>query len=161
MQLAAFPSPVEGEDQGGEWAPTDEAGISAALAAVHAAREPVAVEGAGTKRGMLRPVQAARTLSTRNLCGITLYAPKELIISARTGTPVAEIEAALAEHGQHLIAEPPDLFGGCTGQTIGGVVAANLSGPRRVAWGATRDHVMGIRAMDGTRRRVPFRPDAC
>ena len=95
---------------------------------------------------MLRPVQAARTLSTRNLTGITLYAPKELIISARAGTPLAEIEAALAEHGQHLIAEPPDLsalLGTTRPQTIGGVVATNLSGPRRVAWGAMRDHVHG------------------
>ena len=58
---------------------------------------------------MLRPVQAARSLSTRNLTGITLYSPNELIISARAGTPLAEIEATLAEHGQHLIAEPPDL----------------------------------------------------
>ena len=58
---------------------------------------------------MLRPVQAARTLSTAGLTGITLYAPKELIISARAGTPLPEIEAALAAHGQHLIAEPPDL----------------------------------------------------
>ena len=65
--------------------------------------------GNGTKAGMLRPVQAARTLSTRNLTGITLYSPNELVISARAGTPLAEIEATLAEHGQHIIAEPPDL----------------------------------------------------
>ncbi len=126
--------------------------MAQAVAAAYAAHEPLAVEGAGTKRGMLRPVQAARTLSTRNLHGITLYAPKELILSARAGTPLSEIEAALAEHGQHLIAEPPDLsclLGNGTEQTIGGVVATNLSGPRRVAWGATRDHVMGIRAVDG------------
>ena len=148
--LAVFPLP-EGEGRGeGPNAPTDEAGVAQAIAAAHAAREPVQIEGTGTKRGMLRPVQAARTLSTRNLRGITLYAPKELVISARAGTPVAEIEAALAEHGQHLIAEPPDLFGQCAGQTIGGVVAANLSGPRRVAWGAMRDHVLGVRAVDGT-----------
>ena len=94
---------------------------------------------------MLRPVQAAGVISTAGLTGITLYAPKELIISARAGTPLHEIETALAEHGQHLIAEPPDLSGlfGTTAntQTLGGVVATNLSGPRRVAWGAMRDHV--------------------
>ena len=105
------------------------------------------------KLGMLRPVQAARTLSTARLTGITLYSPKELIISARAGTPLPEIEATLAEHGQHLIAEPPDLSAllGATGQpqTLGGVVATNLSGPRRVAWGAMRDHVLGIRAVTG------------
>jgi glycolate oxidase FAD binding subunit len=133
-------------------APGDEADIAATVAAAYAAGEPIQVEGAGTKRGMLRPVQAARSVSTRNLRGITLYAPKELVISARAGTPVAEIEAAVAEHGQHLIGEPPDLSGllGTTGQqTIGGIIATNLSGPRRVAWGAMRDHVLGIRAVDG------------
>ncbi len=133
-------------------APVDEAGIAAAVMAACAAREPILVEGAGTKGGMLRPVQAARSLSTRNLRGITLYAPKELVISARAGTPVAEIEATLAEGGQHLIAEPPDLsalLGTAGAQTIGGVVATNLSGPRRVAWGAMRDHLLGIRAVDG------------
>ena len=124
--------------------------MAATIAAAFAAREPILVAGAGTKLGMLRPVQAARTISTRNLRGITLYAPKELVISARAGTPVTEIEAALAEHGQHLIGEPPDLFGQCAGQTIGGVIATNLSGPRRVAWGAMRDHVIGVRAVDGT-----------
>lgn len=117
------------------------------------AREPLLVRGAGTKSAMLRPVQAARTITTEGLTGITLYKPKELILSALAGTPVAKIEATLAEHGQHLIAEPPDLsalFGTAAGaQTIGGVVATNLSGPRRVAWGAMRDHVMGIRAVNG------------
>ncbi len=129
-----------------------EAGIAEAVAAAYAAKEPVLVSGADTKRGMLRPVQAARSISTRNLRGITLYAPKELVISARAGTPVAEIESVLAEQGQHLIAEPPDpsgLLGSGPGQTIGGIVATNLSGPRRITGGATRDHVLGIRAVDG------------
>lgn len=140
-------------------APGDEAGIAAAVARAHAAGEPLLVRGGGSKSGMLRPVQAARTLSTRNHAGITLYAPQELIISARAGTRLAEIEAALAEAGQHLIAEPPDLgrllSGGAPGQvapaqqTLGGVVATNLSGPRRISGGAMRDHVMGIRAVNG------------
>ena len=120
---------------------------------IAAAREPILVRGAGTKSGMLRPVQAASTISTSGLTGITLYAPKELIISARAGTPLHEIETALAGQGQHLIAEPPDysaLLGTAPNtQTLGGVVATNLSGPRRVAWGAMRDHVMGIRAVTG------------
>ena len=125
----------------------------ASVADAASAREPLLVCGNGTKLGMLRPVQAARSLSTRDHTGITLYAPKELIISARAGTPLPEIEAALAEHGQHLIAEPPDLralLGGSDRpQTIGGVVATNLSGPRRIAWGAMRDHLMGVRAVTG------------
>ncbi len=131
--------------------PADEAGVATAILAARAACEPVLVQGGGSKAGMLRPVQAARTLSTRFLTGITLYSPQELIIAARAGTPLAEVEAAVAAKGQHLIAEPPDLSGllGPGTQTIGGVVATNLSGPRRVAWGAMRDHVMGVRAVNG------------
>ena len=133
-------------------APDTEAGVAAAIAAAHAAHEPLTIEGRGTKRAMLRPVQAARTLSTRNLIGITLYKPSELVISARAGTPIPEIEAALAEKGQQIIAEPPDLsglFGADEAATLGGIVATNLSGPRRIAWGAMRDHVLGIRAVKG------------
>ena len=133
-------------------APADEHGVVAAVQDALAKREPLSIEGRGTKCGMLRPVQAARTLSTRNLAGITLYSPTELIISARAGTTVTVLEAALAEHGQQVIAEPPDLSAllGTEGeQTLGGIVASNLSGPRRVAWGAMRDHVMGVRAVNG------------
>lgn len=134
-------------------APTEEADIVAAVSDAAGASEPLWVIGAGTKASMLRPVQAARSLSTRNHRGITLYRPKELILSARAGTPINEIEATLAEQGQHLIAEPPafDFHGGDTGaQTLGGAVAANIAGPRRVAWGAMRDHVLGVRAVNGS-----------
>jgi glycolate oxidase FAD binding subunit len=133
-------------------APTDEGAIAAAVGEAANAREPLAIIGNGTKVGMLRPVQAARSLSTRNLTGITLYSPNELILSARAGTPLCDIEAAVAEHGQHIIAEPPDLaaiYSSDGRQTVGGVVATNLSGPRRIAWGAMRDHVLGIRAVTG------------
>jgi glycolate oxidase FAD binding subunit len=135
-----------------------EESIVATVADAVRARDPLLIQGNGTKAGMLRPVQAARTLSTAGLSGINLYAPKELIISAWAGTPLPEIEAALAQAGQYLIAEPPDLSDllGSNGspqtpspQTLGGIVATNLSGPRRVAWGAMRDHVMGVRAVTG------------
>ncbi|MCA3350954.1 MAG: glycolate oxidase subunit GlcE [Roseomonas sp.] len=132
--------------------PMDEAGIIAAVQAARAAREPLAIEGQGSKHGMLRPVQAARSVSTRALTGVTLYRPAELIISARAGTPLAEIEATVAEKGQQLIAESPYLngiFATSAPPSIGGVVAANLSGPRRIAWGATRDHVLGLRFING------------
>jgi len=133
-------------------APADEAGIVAAVEQARARREPLSIQGRGTKTGMLRPVQAARGLSTRNLVGITLYSPTELIISARAGTTASVLEAALAAKGQQLIAEPPDLSAllGYEGeQTLGGLVATNLSGPRRITWGAMRDHVMGVRAVNG------------
>jgi glycolate oxidase FAD binding subunit len=135
-------------------APPDEAGIADAVSAAAETGEPLLICGNGTKLKMLRPVQAARSLSVRNLTGITLRAPKELVISARAGTTLSELEATVAADGQYLIAEPPDLtalLGGTTApQTLGGIVAANLSGPRRVAWGAMRDHVMGVRAVNGT-----------
>ena len=134
-------------------APAHEGGVVEAILAARAANEPLLVQGRGTKAGMLRPVQAARSLSTRNLTEIPLYAPQELIISAGAGVTIPDLEAKLAEGGQGLIAEPPDLsalLGTEAGvQTLGGVVATNLSGPRRVAWGAMRDHVMGVRAVNG------------
>jgi glycolate oxidase FAD binding subunit len=137
----------------------DERAIAATITESAATGEPLLVCGNGTKNGMLRPVQAARRVSTAGLTGITLYSPKELVISARAGTPLSEVEKTLAANGQHLIAEPPDLTAllanadaqpNPTPQTIGGIVAANISGPRRIAWGAMRDHVLGLRAINGT-----------
>ncbi|SFK73019.1 glycolate oxidase subunit GlcE [Falsiroseomonas stagni] len=130
-------------------APDTEAGI---VAAVLAARVPLAIEGNGSKRGLLRPVQAAETLSTRNLSGITLYKPTEMVLSARAGTTLPEIEAVLAERGQMLAPEPIDvraIFGGTQPATLGGTVATNLSGPRRINAGSVRDHLLGIRFVNG------------
>jgi glycolate oxidase FAD binding subunit len=121
---------------------------------VGAATAPLLIQGNGTKSGMLRPVQAAETLSTSALTGMTLYAPKELVMSARAGTPLAEIEALLAANGQMLIAEPSHLFGET--QTIGGITAANVSGPRRIMGGAMRDHVLGVRAVNGSGEVLNF-----
>jgi glycolate oxidase FAD binding subunit len=150
MSAALAEAPPELAAAGAQaMAPGDEADLAAIL---RDAREPIAVQGNATKEQMLRPVQAARSLSTRGLTGITLHAPKELVISARAGTTLADLQAAIAAHGQHIIAEPPDfsaLFGSAAPQTLGGVVATNLSGPRRVAWGAMRDHVIGVRAVNG------------
>ena len=131
--------------------PRDEAELAEM---VREAREPLLVQGNGTKVGMLRPVRAAQVLSTAGLSGITLYSPSELVIRARAGTRLAEIETVLAEHGQQLIAEPSHLFG--EGQTLGGVVAANLSGPRRISGGAMRDHVLGVRAVNGSGEILNF-----
>lgn len=139
-------------------APFEEAEVAAAVLAAHGSGEPLLVLGNGSKSGFLRPVQAAHSLALRNHAGITLYSPKELVVSARAGTPMRDLEAELARNGQHIIAEPPDLsellrpngHDSLGAQTLGGVVATNLSGPRRIAWGAMRDHVLGVRAVNGT-----------
>ena len=140
--------------------PADEQGVADAVRAAHAAGMPLRIEGRGIKSGMLRPVQAAETLSTRRLTGVTLYSPNELIVSVRAGTTVRELEAVLAGSGQHLVPEPPDLSGllgaGAGEATVGGIVAANLSGPRRIAGGAVRDHVMGIRMVNGAGEVLRF-----
>ena len=133
-------------------APGTEEGVATAL---RNAAAPLAIEGSGTTLGMLRPVQAGRSLSTRNLTGITLYRPQEMVISARAGTTLPEIEAALAEKNQILVPEPPDLRGlmgvpDAPPPSIGGLVAANLSGPRRITGFALRDAVLGLRFVNGS-----------
>ncbi len=114
---------------------------------------PVEVAGAGTKRAYGRPPQAATRLDLVGLTGIDNYEPNELVMSAGAGTPMAEIEAALAENRQQLAFEPADLgpLLGTTvgGGTVGGVVACNLTGPRRIKAGAARDHVLGFKAVSG------------
>jgi glycolate oxidase FAD binding subunit len=114
---------------------------------------PLEVCGRGTKAGIGRPVQAEYTLDLSALTGVTLYEPDELVLSARAGTPLAEIEALLSENNQQLDFEPMDygLIHGTEigGGTIGGVLAANLSGPRRLKAGAARDHILGISAVSG------------
>jgi glycolate oxidase FAD binding subunit len=133
-------------------APASEAELAAIIRGAHDARTPLAVRGGGTLEQMLRPVQAAQTIRMDECAGITLQAPKELVFAARAGTRLRDIEATLAADGQHLIAEPPDysrLMGTEGGPTLGGLVASNLSGPRRITAGAMRDHVLGVRAVNG------------
>jgi len=114
---------------------------------------PVEVLGQGSKRAIGRPMQTEHAIDLSSLSGITLYEPEELVLSAKAGTPLAEIEALLAEKGQCLQFEPMDygpLLGGEAGRgTIGGVLAANLSGPRRLKAGAARDHILGVRVVSG------------
>ena len=107
----------------------------------------------GSKRGLGRPAGAAALLDLSGLAGIALYEPEELVLTARPGTTLAEIDARLAQHGQALAFEPPDLgpvLGAGPGlATLGGCMAANLSGPRRFKSGAARDHILGVRAVSG------------
>jgi glycolate oxidase FAD binding subunit len=98
-------------------------------------------------------VEEAQGIDLSGLTGITLYEPEELVLSARAGTPLAEIEAALAAERQQLAFEPGDLgplWGGDAGQgSIGGMLACNLAGPRRIKAGAARDHFLGFSAVSG------------
>jgi glycolate oxidase FAD binding subunit len=109
--------------------------------------------GQGTKRAVGRPSQTDLTLDVSGLTGVTLYEPAELVLSARAGTPLAEIDALLDKNNQALAFEPIDygpLLGGETNSgSLGGVVAANLSGPRRIKSGAARDHFLGVTAVTG------------
>ena len=126
----------------------------AAVADILKQGKPVEIAGGATKLQMGRPVVAEHRLDVSALSGISLYEPAELIMTVGAATPLAQIEAALSQHGQCLAFEPPDLsrlLGGGLGgsQTIGGVVATNISGPRRMTAGAVRDHVLGLRAVNG------------
>ncbi|NJD34139.1 MAG: glycolate oxidase subunit GlcE, partial [Betaproteobacteria bacterium] len=97
-------------------------------------------------------IPCGEILDTRGHCGITAYEATELVITARCGTPLAEVESALAARRQFLACEPPR-FGSAT---VGGAVAAGLSGPRRAAGGSLRDFVLGVRIMDGEGRVLRF-----
>jgi glycolate oxidase FAD binding subunit len=123
------------------------------VSAAVANEAPLEVLGHGTKRDFGRPVETERLIQADRLAGIELYEPGELVLSAGAGTPLAEIEAALVDNHQAFAFEPPDLgplFGAPAGQaTIGGVVAANLAGPRRIKTGAARDHMLGFTAVTG------------
>ncbi|WP_049645272.1 FAD-binding protein [Candidatus Rhodobacter oscarellae] len=119
--------------------------------AVCAATGPLRIIGGGT-RPIGKPV-AGEVLSAAGLSGVSLYEPGALTLVVQAGTPFAEVEAVLAAEGQRLPFEPMDhraLLGTSGAPTIGGVVAANVSGPRRVQGGACRDYLIGVRFVDGT-----------
>jgi glycolate oxidase FAD binding subunit len=109
--------------------------------------------GQGSKRAIGRPLATDMVLDLSALSGVTLYEPEELVLSAKAGTALAEIEMLLAGKGQRLAFEPMDcgpLLGGPVGRgTIAGTIAANLSGPRRLTAGAARDHLLGFSAVSG------------
>jgi glycolate oxidase FAD binding subunit len=128
--------------------PRDETDLAEIVAACASALEP---RGGGSKRAVGRPVDAT-PLELGALRGIESYEPAELVLTAKAATPLPEIERALAERSQRLAFEPPD-FGPLLGEsgiaTLGGVLATNLAGSRRVSAGAARDHFLGCTAVTG------------
>ena len=133
--------------------PRDHAEVEQAINWALAGGKALELVGHGSKRAIGRAAQWDATLDLSGLSGITLYEPAELVLSAKAGTPITEIEATVAANGQALAFEPMDygpLFGGAAdAATIGGVLAANLSGPRRIKAGAARDHFLGFNAVSG------------
>jgi len=125
--------------------------LIAHIQAAHAAYTPLCIQGGGSKV-FYGNACGGEVLDTRRLSGIVAYQPKELVLTARAGTPLAEIESVLAEHQQMLAFEPPH-FGAAT---LGGCVATGLSGPRRPYTGAVRDYVLGLRMIDGTGQALRF-----
>jgi len=107
----------------------------------------------GSKRGLGRPMQTPRTLDLSGIAGIRSYQPNELVLTAGAATPLDEIAEALAEARQMLAFEPPDwrklLSTADSRPTLGGALACNLSGPRRIKAGAARDHFLGFRGVSG------------
>jgi len=113
--------------------------------AAASSRRPLRLRGGGTKDFYGQGLDG-EPFDTSGYSGIVVYEPSELVVTARCGTPLAQIESAMRERGQMLAFEPPH-FG--PGATLGGMVAAGLSGPRRQSAGAVRDFVLGARVMDG------------
>lgn len=151
----------------GASAPTLDAAQSAALRELQArVREGGALRivGHGSKDfygGPLTPPHATGplpVLSTTALSGVLAYEPSELYLTALAGTPLAEVEALLAAHGQHLAFEPPRFVGAASGGqgTVGGMVATGLSGPARATSGAVRDHVLGLSMLNGQAELLHF-----
>jgi glycolate dehydrogenase FAD-binding subunit len=138
------------------FAPTDLGELRDAVGEALAAAEPLELIAGGSKRWLGRPLQVPRTLDLSRLGGIRDYQPSELVLTAGAATPLDEIEAALAPARQMLAFEPPD-WGALLNvpapasgrRTLGGVLACNLSGPRRIKVGAARDHFLGFRGVSG------------
>lgn len=113
---------------------------------------PLEVLGGGSKRALGRPVQSEMTLSLSGFNGISEYQPEELVLTAGAATPLTDIESTLLNNKQMLAFEPMKfgkLLSTDVSETIGGVLAGNLSGPRRIKAGAARDHLLGFHAVSG------------
>ncbi len=134
--------------------PSTEADVRTLVADAFAGNRSLAIRGGGTKRAMRWSAPASAMLDLSRLAGITDYDPDELVLTARAGTRLVEVEDALEARRQMLAFDPFDhalLRGESAGRaTLGGIVAANVSGPRRLTAGAARDHLLGFTAVSGT-----------
>lgn len=126
--------------------------FSEQIRAAAADRQPLRIRGGGTKDFYGVRLEGA-ALDTRAYSGIVEYEPTEMVLTARAGTPLAEVESALADKGQMLAFEPPH-FG--TDTTFGGCIAAGFSGPRRVSAGSARDFVLGVRMLNSAGEDLRF-----
>jgi glycolate oxidase FAD binding subunit len=132
--------------------PASEGDAAAMVRDARARKRRIDIVGGGTRSGLGRPRRGAADISTAALSGIVFYEPAEMVICAQAGTPVGAIEAALDKAGQVLPFEPMDhraLYGSQGEPTIGGIVAGNVSGPRRISAGAARDSLIGVRLVNG------------
>ncbi len=133
--------------------PQNESQVAEAVQWALAEGKRLEIVGRGSKRAVGRPSQSDMTLDLSALSGVTLYEPEELVLSAKAGTPIAEIEALVDSKGQQLAFEPMDcgpLLGGpANAGSIGGAIASGLSGPRRIKAGSARDHFLGFSAVSG------------
>jgi glycolate oxidase FAD binding subunit len=130
--------------------------IADRVRAAAADKTPLRIRGGGTKdfHGL---ALHGEVLDTRVLRGILSYEPSELVVTARAGTPLAELEAALAEQGQCLPFEPPHFAKAPSdAATVGGMVAAGLSGPARASVGAVRDYLLGVTLLNGRAELLTF-----
>ncbi len=134
--------------------PSDPTDLAEIVAAALAHDEPLELLAGRSKRCLGHAVAAAHVVDLSGFAGIRDYEPAELVLTAGAATPLDAITATLAEAGQMLAFEPPNwraLLGGdpTHHQTLGGVIACNLAGPRRLKAGAARDHVLGFTAVNG------------
>lgn len=132
--------------------PQNEAELQQAIADALASSTKLRIVGGGTRGAIGQPLDGLSALDMSQLSGVTKYEPGSLSLVAKAGTPMAEIEALLASENQMFAFEPMDhrsLLGSAGEPTIGGVVAGNVSGPRRFLVGACRDHLLGVRFVEG------------
>lgn len=132
---------------------TEEQQIADMLDWALAGRHGLAIRGGGTKEGIGRPVTAEQTLDLSGLTGVEMYEPAELVMKAKAGTTISDVNALLRQSGQRLAFDPPD-YGPLLGRaaeaaTLGGIFSANLSGSARIKAGSARDHLLGVQGFTG------------